>query len=121
MLIGENHPIGKSNSDRRRFKRIRYAYPVEYQPKDSLKGLGSLSQDIGEGGIRIVVNDFVPLHTQMQVKISLNNEQNQNCLARVAWVTKERFSEHYQLGLEFSDDPANRYVKSQIHQIIAKS
>ena len=90
--------------ERRQFKRFRHSEAVQYRPKDSYDVLGSLSQDISQGGLRITIPGFIPLNTEVMLSIQLATEQVVECLGKVVWVEKLPYSERYQAGLRFEDN-----------------
>ena len=89
------------SSERRQFPRVKHSEAVQYQSKDLTLQGGSLASDISEGGIRLNVNGFIPLHTELALSIQLTTEKIVECLARVVWVEKVPYAERYQAGLRF--------------------
>ncbi len=87
--------------ERRQFSRIRLDEPVRYQLKDPTQFGGCLSCDIGAGGIRISVNDFIPLNTELALQVHLSSKRVVDRKGRVVWVEKFRFADRYQAGVEF--------------------
>ena len=68
---------------------------------------GCLSCDLSEGGVRVRVGRFIPLNTELSLKIRLANENIVECVGRVAWVEKIRFGDDYMVGLDISVDEAS--------------
>jgi Tfp pilus assembly protein PilZ len=109
-----------NDDERRQFNRIRRAQPVQFQLKDPSQYGGCLSCDLSQGGIRVQLNDFIPLNTEMTLQIRLSDESVVDCPCRVAWVEKSRFSDRYQAGLEFEGESTldsqrkiHRFLSSQ--------
>jgi len=87
--------------ERRQFNRVMLDEPVRYQLKDPAQFGGCISCDIGKGGIRININDFIPLNTELALEVQLSSEQIVDRRGKVVWVEKLRFSDRYQAGIEF--------------------
>jgi len=95
---------GHNTGDKRQFRRMVHSEPVQYQFKDPSQFGGCVAKDLSEGGVRIRINDFVPLNTELTLKIRLADENIVECTGRVVWVEKSRFGDSYQAGLMFSGD-----------------
>lgn len=107
----EEHSV----TERRHFHRFRHVKPVQFRFKDPGKFGGCLSYDLSEGGIRVHLNDFVPLHTELTIQVQLADESIVKCASHIAWVEKNRFGEYYQAGLEFAKDGSARDSQRKIH------
>ncbi len=101
--------------EKRQLKRIDFNQAVSYQFKDLNLGVGSVGCDISESGIRLHVNDFVALGKELLLNIQLQPGKLIECCAKVVWVTKDSFSEKYQIGLEFSATDSIYNVRKKIH------
>lgn len=104
--------------EKRRFPRVTFKQPVQFQLKDPLQTGGSLSFDLSEGGIRIRLNDFIPLMAEVSLQIQLSIEQIVDCAGRVVWVRKVPFSDSYHAGLEFAATESLEGVREKIRQWI---
>ena len=104
--------------EKRRFSRIIFKQPVQFQLKDPIQLGGSLSFDLSEGGVRIRLNDFIPLAAELTIQIQLTIEQTVDCVGRVVWVRKVPFSDSYHAGLEFIATESLGRVKEKIRQWI---
>ena len=58
--------------ERRNFNRLRLAQPVQCQLKDWEEQRGALSCDISQGGIRLNIPVFIPLHEEVVLKIQFS-------------------------------------------------
>ena len=112
----EEHNLG----ERRHFHRFHRAEPVRFQLKDPSQFGGCLSCDLSEGGIRLRLNDFIPLNTELSLQIQLADEPIVGCVCRVAWVEKSRFGDHYQAGLEFIEDGSILDAQRKIRRILSQ-
>ncbi|MFH1360533.1 MAG: PilZ domain-containing protein [Candidatus Omnitrophota bacterium] len=106
--------------EKRRFKRVRYQEPVHYQFKEQGKFGGCLASDLSEGGIKISMNDFVPLHTEIAMRLKLQDVPHVvDLTGRVAWVQQVPYSDRYRAGVEFVNESSNAregiqsYVRSR--------
>ncbi len=106
------------SSERRNFNRIRLAQPVQCRLKDWEEQRGALSCDISEGGMRLNSTSFLPLHTEVLLKIQLSHEQVVECRSQVVWIQRIPFTERYQVGLEFIQDKNFIYTQKQIQKCL---
>ncbi|MBF0385654.1 MAG: PilZ domain-containing protein [Candidatus Omnitrophica bacterium] len=88
--------------DKRKFMRYRLHNPVRYELKDPGQFGGSLSCDIGEGGMKMFFNDFIPLNSELFMQVFLSPKKIVECKGRVVWIRKVAHSERFEAGLEFS-------------------
>jgi c-di-GMP-binding flagellar brake protein YcgR len=87
--------------EKRQFDRHIHKEPVEIQSRDLSEPAGALSGDLSSGGIRIYLNVFLPLNTELALQVRLADGRVIECTGRVVWVRKNRFNDNYQVGLEF--------------------
>jgi hypothetical protein len=87
--------------ERRVYKRVRFAEPVQFQHKDPAVFGGCLGADISEDGIRIYISDFIPLHSELTLQVPLGSKEVINCPAKVMWVEKHPSFDRYSVGLQF--------------------
>ena len=92
------------SAEKRKFGRYDHKEPVEIQLKDKLVPAGSLSGDLSGGGVRVYINDFLPLNAEAILRIKLADGRVIECGAHVVWVRKNRFNDNCQAGLEFTGD-----------------
>ncbi len=96
--------------ERRKFPRTAFREAVRYGFEGNRFG-GWLGCDLSEGGIRLHVNGFVPLKTEIKLTFSLGTRHVPDLRGRVVWVQKVPCSEGYQLGVEFNNfGPGSRAV-----------
>jgi hypothetical protein len=108
-----------SAEDMREFRRIVHSEPVHYRFNDSSRFGGCVARDLSEGGIRVRLNDFVPLNTRLTLSIPLTKDNVVECAGRVVWVEKSRFGEYYQAGLDISDDEAALVNQKKIYGFLS--
>jgi hypothetical protein len=91
-LVKESSPVYNSNQrDKRNFERVHLAQPVRVQFKEPGQFSGTLSCDLSEGGIRLHMNEFIPIGTELILTIQLADDRIEECPCRVVWVQKNRF------------------------------
>lgn len=77
-----------------------------------------MSCDLGEGGIRVDIYDFLPLNAEVTLRIRLAVERVIEYAGRVVWIRKFPFAERYQAGLEFSKEKSFLASKRELHEFI---
>ena len=105
-------------SERRNCRRVQFREPVQYQYKDPSQFGGWLACDISESGIKVNINDFVPLDAEFTLQVPLANGKIIDCLGRVVWVQKLPFSDCYHAGLKFEAVDSIAEVQNDLHQYI---
>ncbi len=90
-------------TERRRYQRIDSNLPVRYRNlKTATVPLGSLTKDIGEGGIRFKTNEFISLACRLVVEITLPTIPRPiKAISKVAWIRKVSSGDQYELGNQF--------------------
>lgn len=94
--------------ERRRFPRVKSSAPIQYKEIGRLSEpfMACLTKDIGEGGVKLTSNEFIPLDRRLIVELFLHNSAGPlRAIARVAWVTQLPYADRYAMGLEFIDFP----------------
>ena len=120
QLFEERVEMEESKSeDKRQFRRMIHSEPVQYQFNDPSRFGGCVSKDLSGGGVRILLNDFIPLNTELSLKIRLAGDSIIECIGRVVWVEKSRFEETYQTGLDFSQDESSSSNQKKIYGFLS--
>ena len=104
--------------EKRRHRRIGLRQSIQFQAQNSVLEGGSLSCDLSESGVRVDVYEFLPLGTELTLRIRLAVEKIVEYVGRVVWVRKYPFADRYQAGLEFSGDKTFLVAKRQLHEFI---
>ena len=108
----------KSQEDKRSFSRIKLSEPVRFEFKDPGHFGGCLSCDISEGGVRLRVNEFIALGTELSVNISLPSNRVVECVGKVVWVQKLPYVDQYQVGIEFENLDSFYEARTRIHRFM---
>lgn len=107
-----------TDDERRDSKRITYRESVKFQFKNPQDFGGCLSADISGHGMRLNLNDFIACNEELLLEVKLATEKIVQCMGRVVWVEKQRFSDRYQAGIEFVDSQALSEVEKDINKLI---
>ena len=96
--------------DRRKFPRIHYKCLLYIKKADSTKTISTYTENIGAGGICVVLNEDLGLFQGVNLEITLENgiHANVKCSGTVVWVVKkhpikEKGAMQYDTGIEFVD------------------
>jgi c-di-GMP-binding flagellar brake protein YcgR len=98
--------LWESFVEKRKYPRCYSSLPIRYRKleKKISESKGALIKNISEGGIKVVMHEFVPLNGKLAVEIPLASGQpSVKGTSRVAWMKKLAFSEQYEVGMEFLD------------------
>ena len=88
--------------DQRKHPRFSFTEPVGYQTNEASLPAGALAGDISRGGVRIRVQQFIPLRTVLELKIHMTNpDRIVPVKGQVMWVREVPHSEVYDIGIRF--------------------
>ena len=93
-------------TERRKYPRWRANLPVRYRLLgESGMYRGSLSKDIGTGGVRVVTDRFLPKDKALNVEISLGKAKRRFLAkGRIAWTEFVRYRDDaFASGIEFTE------------------
>ena len=90
--------------DKRQYSRFSFRKSVEYQTREEGMPSGSLSDDISKSGVRIRVQEFIPLRTVLTLKIHMTEPaRTVPVKGEVVWVREVPYSEVYDIGIRFTE------------------
>lgn len=92
--------------ERRKYVRIPESSQIFYEiiPIEKIKEC--VTKDISQGGIKFLTQEFIPKDSRLKIKLTLNKTLfNFEALVRFVWIRQLRFSESYEIGVEFIDIP----------------
>ena len=121
ILFREDLILDTIKEERRIFNRVECRKPVGFRLKDPSIFGGCLSSDISEGGIKVNLNEFVPLDTEFILEVKIATQEIVDCVARVVWIEKLAFMDRYQAGLEFKNERIDLGSKKKIHMLMQAS
>jgi len=88
--------------DKRQYPRFSFREPVGYQTTGEGLSFGALTDDISQGGVKIRVQEFIPLRTVLHMKIHMNDPARLVPVkGQVVWVREVPHSEVYDIGIRF--------------------
>lgn len=90
--------------EKRKFPRVAVSFPVECKTLPARNYFYTVSKDLSLGGTKILSNDFLARNHHLKVNINLIDKVL-TLQAKVIWCNKERVSERYSTGLEFTEIP----------------
>ena len=114
-------PNEEEKSEKRKFSRVSFKEAVQYIVDGSHQFGGCVAQNISEGGLRLQLNDFVPMNEKVTLELALGESARPAVItrnARVVWTQRIRYSDQYQVGLEFTRDNSSNESKKEVSQYI---
>ena len=92
--------------ERRRFIRIPENSQISYEVLPDIKVKDFLTKDLGQGGIRFFVHDFIRHNNILKIRLTLAKTTfSFEALVRVIWIREDAHSERYEVGVEFINIP----------------
>ncbi len=89
--------------NRRNFIRENIHTPIRYGMKSTNNFGATLTKDISEGGVRIILDNFLALNTEVKLNLSLPEiTRSISALGKISWSQNLPCSERYQFGVEFT-------------------
>lgn len=107
--------------ERRRFVRIPESSHVTYRIMPNVKTGDYITRDIGQGGLRFLVHQFVPKDSFLKIRLTLQNISfSFEALVKVVWIIEEPRSERFEVGVEFVNMPqdATKHLVDYIKDIL---
>lgn len=96
--------FSKEKEERRRYSRVESNLPIQFRNirKSAELPTGSLTSNIGEGGVRFKSNGFFSLACRLIVEITLPTTPKPiKAISKVAWIKKLPSTDQYELGNQF--------------------
>ena len=106
-----------SYDDRRRAQRLKAKLTAHYELKAEKKYGNLLTQDISEGGIRMLSDGFIPRLSKVAVQLNLTPHKLVELNGEIRWSQRAAYSNYYQTGLEFRDVSPD--IKRSISEYVA--
>ena len=89
--------------EKRRAFRLKSSLPIHYDSSSDAASGATLTQDISEGGVSMLCEEFIPRLSRMSVQINLLPNKLVAATGEVKWAQRIAHSYRYQVGLEFKD------------------
>lgn len=96
--------VDNSLAEKRRYQRVECNFPILYKNlrKGTDRPTGSLTRNIGEGGVAFKSSEFISLACRLVVEISLPSSVKPiKAISKIAWIRKIPASDQYELGNQF--------------------
>ena len=91
--------------DKRQYLRLSFNESVAYQTTGETPLSGGLSSDISQGGVRIRIQEFIPLRAVVHLKIHFTNPMRTVPVkGQVVWVRELPHSQVYDVGVRFLEE-----------------
>ncbi len=87
--------------EKRNFRRARFSESVNFSVKGHHLAGGCVAKDLSEGGLRINLAEFLPVHSEVSLLIRLSSRMTLECNGRVIWIEKSPHMDRFEAGLEF--------------------
>ena len=107
--------------ERRRYVRVSSTVPVQYKKlKELSEGtIGAITEDVSEGEVRFIANEFLPLASRLVVELFMPAQPHPiKAISKVAWIRKASSGEQYIIGNQFLD--IGRDDKGQLMEYVGK-
>lgn len=89
--------------EKRKALRLKSSLPIHYDSSGDVLGGAGLTEDISEGGVSMLCEEFIPRLSRMPMRISLMPDKSVAATGEVKWAQRIAHSYRYQVGLEFKD------------------
>ena len=115
--------------DRRRFPRIQHPCKIKIKNKDSSEIISTVTENIGCGGICVILGKDLGLFSPAEVEVDLENGVGWiKCSGVVVWVVKRedaatKKTELFDTGIEFNNlkEEDHQRVEKMVNGILAKT
>ena len=101
--------------ERRETQRVDVSFPVECNLLTQRNYFYTVSKDLSLGGAKILSNDFLARGNNIKMNINLIDSVVM-LKAKVSWCNKDRASDRYLCGVEFTEVNANN--KNELCQFL---
>lgn len=109
-----------SGIDKRRFPRAHFQCQVVVRRKDHPESFSTQTENIGAGGLCVILDKGLELFTEVIVEVTLPDSPDPLVNdGKTVWVVKESGTQHrFDTGIEFVNLPAEQ--KTRIERIVEK-
>ena len=116
--------------NRRKFPRVHYKCIIHIHKKGSEKRISTQTENIGEGGICVIVNEGLGLFQGVNLEINFECKGTPiiTCNGTVVWVVKKRDINQksgllYDLGIEFVDlkEEDRKCIAQIVENVLSKA
>ena len=79
--------MGWEGQERRRFPRA--IFPCRIAVGSPIRWLASHTEDIGAGGVKVILEERLPLCTPVSVELFFEKDKSIKCKGKIVWVEEE--------------------------------
>ncbi len=115
--------ISEALLGRREHPRLRLNVPVRFGKEES-HTQDSLTKDLGEGGVRLLSREFLPVNGKVKMEFFLSPASEAlRTVGKVIWIRKLPYSYQHDVGIKFVDipEPTKRRIAHFVEQNAAPS
>ena len=112
----------EETTNRRKYVRVESAVPLQYKKLKQLSEgtIGAITQNVSEGGIRFLANEFLPLASRLVVEVFLPAQPRPvKAISKVAWIRKAPSGDQYVIGNQFLE--VGRDDRGQLVEYVKKT
>ena len=117
--------MAEEGSERRIFTRA--LFPCKILISSPVRMLTSHTENVSEGGIRVILEEKVPVFTMVGIELFVDKNKPMKCKGKVAWIKEiinpiERQATMYDVGIKFVDlsDFDKVYIKKLVDACVPK-
>lgn len=110
--------IFADTQEKRKFLRVKFTNAVSFYNLNELDFGGCSGCDLGEGGIRLNVFQFIPVETELSLQIEFSKDNVLHCTGRVKWVEVVPVAERFRTGVKFESFDSPIDFKNALKHIL---
>ncbi|MFH1338742.1 MAG: PilZ domain-containing protein [Candidatus Omnitrophota bacterium] len=117
--------MGWEGEEKRKFPRV--IFPCRIVIGSPIRLLVSHTENIGEGGIRVILEEKLSAHTMVGLEIYVEKEKPIKCKGKVRWIGEkvnplDRESLLFDTGIEFVgiDEADRQYIRKLVEIVLAQ-
>ncbi len=103
--------------EKRRLSRIRGNLPLRYELRPEGKYGNTVTKDVSEGGLRIVLDHYIPKLSQMLLQLNLSSAKIVDLTGNVTWSQRIPNSYRYESGIKFTN--INSQTRKEIEEYVS--
>jgi c-di-GMP-binding flagellar brake protein YcgR len=96
--------------EKRKYRRLDCSMPAHYRKigKIESEDNNALTRNVSEGGVRIVVDEYIPANTRLALVLSFPFKNKKiRTFSKVVWSKRHSIITRYDLGIQFIDITSN--------------
>lgn len=117
--------MNRRDMERRKFPRA--SFPCKIIVEAPLRLMTSYTQNIGEGGVRVILEEKLEVYEPVSLELFFSRENSVKCKGRIVWVVEkfnpiENTAVTFDTGVEFTNigEGELRYIQKIVRAILSK-